>query len=149
MIAFPQLIREGICKILETEKYLNIVAEASTHQEIIPLVEQNKPDVLFFDTIICDSDILKLLRSIEEKSPKTKILLLIHAHDGVSANAISPCVQGYLTAVSGATDLIDAIRVASNIRVEKKDHNEESISVVMLEWSKLEIFESKPGGEQV
>ncbi|GEM_PF-4533751 len=125
MIVVPPLIRERICKILETEKYIQIVAEASTQEEIIPLAEQNKHDILFLDTIISDLDILKLLRSIEEKSPKTKIVVLIHAHDGVTANVISLYVQWCLTAASGTTDLIHTIRAASKDkrRTEKKITN--------------------------
>jgi DNA-binding NarL/FixJ family response regulator len=147
MVAVPQLFREGICKILGAEKYIKIVAEASAPLEIIALVEQNKPDVLFIDTAISSLDMVKLLESIEEKSPKTKILLLIHAYDDrVAANAIFLGAQRYLTAASGATHLIYAIRAANKDKMwtAKKIITRSLPRTLSLGRDKLGFFESKP-----
>ncbi len=155
MIAVPQLIREGICKILESKKYIKIVAEASTSQEIISLVEKKKPDVLFLDTIIYDLNILKLLKSIEGKSPKTKVILLTHTQneEAIATNAVSLC-EGCLTAASGTTDLIHTIRVTSKDkrRAEKKIINGGLPRALRSErgkGGKLGFLEPKPikGGE--
>jgi DNA-binding NarL/FixJ family response regulator len=144
MIVVPPLFREGFRKILESKKYIKIVAEASTHQEIIPLVEKKKPDVLLLDTIICDLNILKLLRSIRRKSPKTKMILLTHTQneEAIAVDAISLCVQGCLTAASDATHLIHAIRAASKdkIRVEKKIITRGLIRSLRAGRSKLGFF---------
>jgi DNA-binding NarL/FixJ family response regulator len=148
MIAVPPLFREGIRKILESKKYIKIVAEASTHQEIIPLVEKKKPDVLFLDTIICDLNILKLLQSIGGKSPKTKMILLTHTQheEAIAADAISLCVPGYLTAASDATHLIHAIGAASKdkIRAEKKIITRRLVRLLPAGRGKLGFLESRP-----
>jgi len=107
MMAVPLLFREGLRKILEPEKDIEIVAEASNQEEIIPLVEQKKPDVLYLDTALSDLDIEKTLESIEEMSPETKVLLLTRTRDEeVMINALSFGVRGYLTATSTQSSLL-------------------------------------------
>ena len=108
------LLREGIRKILEPEKDIEIIAEASTQLEIIQLVEQKKPDILFIDAAIPDLDIVKTLELIKEKSAETKVLLLLHKVDEeVIINAVSLGVRGYLTDLSKTEQLIQAIRTIS------------------------------------
>jgi len=55
------LFLAGIHKILRPKKDIEIIAETITHQEIIPLIEQKKPDVLFIDTNLPGLDIVKIL----------------------------------------------------------------------------------------
>ncbi len=95
------IFREGIRKILEPERDIEIIAEASSDQEIIPSIEQSRPNVLLIDAAICNSDIPELMNSIQEKSPETKVLLLLHTidEDEVIKN-ISSGVRGCLTDVS-------------------------------------------------
>jgi Response regulator containing a CheY-like receiver domain and an HTH DNA-binding domain len=66
------LFRESICKILDSEKDIKIIGQASNHLEIITLIEQKKPDVLFMDTDMLN--VAKILQSIREKSAKTRVL---------------------------------------------------------------------------
>lgn len=114
MAASSALFREGIRKILEPEKDIEIIAEASTQLGIILLVKQKKPDVLFIDAAIPNLDIVKILELIKEKSAETKVLLLLHTVDEkVIINAISLGVRGYLTDLSKTEQLIQAIRTIS------------------------------------
>ncbi|HEX3037236.1 MAG TPA: response regulator transcription factor [Thermodesulfobacteriota bacterium] len=109
--ASSALYREGIRRILEPEKDIEIIAEASTQIGIIQLVEQKKPDVLFIDAAIPNLDIVKILELIKEKSSETKVLLLLHMVDEkVIIDAISLGVRGYLTDLSKTEQLIQAIR---------------------------------------
>jgi two-component system, NarL family, invasion response regulator UvrY len=111
MLAIPPLFREGIHKILKSEKDIEMTAEASTHIEITPLVEQKKPDVLFIDTALSNLDIQEILESIKQKSAKTKVLLLVHTLDEETfINAVSLGVRGYLTEASDTEQFIEAIK---------------------------------------
>jgi DNA-binding NarL/FixJ family response regulator len=109
------LFCEGIYKILEPEKDIKIISEASTHIGIIPLVEQKKPDVLFIDTAIPNLDIVKILGLIrEKKGAETKVLLLLHTPDEeVIINSLSLGVRGCLTDTSSSEEFIQAIRAIS------------------------------------
>ena len=114
VVSSSSLFREGIRRILEPEKDIEIIAETSTQLEIIQLVEQKKPDILFIDAAIPDLDIVKTLELIKEKSAETRVLLLLHKVDEeVIINAVSLGVRGYLTDLSKTEQLIQAIRTIS------------------------------------
>jgi DNA-binding NarL/FixJ family response regulator len=53
MVVSSTIFREGIYKILEFDRDIEITAETSTSLEIIPLLKQKKPDVLLIDTVTC------------------------------------------------------------------------------------------------
>jgi DNA-binding NtrC family response regulator len=101
--------------------------------------------VLFLDTIICDLNILKVLESIREKSPKTNVILLTHTQNEEAAvKALSLTVWGYLTVASDITHLINAIRDASKdkIRAEKKILRRGLIRSLSAGRGKLGFFRS-------
>ena len=54
IITCSTIFREGIRKILEPERDIEIIAEASSDQEIIPSIEQSRPNVLLIDAAICN-----------------------------------------------------------------------------------------------
>ena len=111
MLVVPSLFQDGICKVLESKKDLEIIAEASTQIETVSFIEQKKPDVLFIDTSIPDIDILEILELIRQKSPETKLLLLVHTLDEEAfINAVSLGIRGYLTEASDTEQFIEAIR---------------------------------------
>jgi PAS domain S-box-containing protein len=112
------LIREGIQKILEPEKNIEIIAEASTCLEIITLTQEKKPDVLLIDTAISNLDVQEILESIREKSAETRTLLLFYTlNEEVITNAIYSGARGYLTAASNAVEFIQAIRAVSKDKI--------------------------------
>lgn len=134
------LIQEGIRKILESEKDTEIIAETSTYPEIIPLIEQKKPDVLFIDTAMSNLDTREILESIREKSAKTKVLLLLHTMDeGFIINAISSGVRGCLTDASNAEQFVQAIRTVN------KDEIWAEIKVITKILARLLPLRSNPG----
>ncbi len=107
-------IQDGVRKMLEYEKDIEIVAEASDYPEIISSVEQKRPDVLFIDTALSDLDVVKILETMKEKNIRTKALLLLRALDErFIINAISLGARGCLTGSSNAGQFIQAIRTVS------------------------------------
>jgi len=123
------LFLAGIHKILKPKKDIEIIAETITHQEIIPLIEQKKPDVLFIDTNLPGLDIVKILESIAEKSAETKILLLLHTLDEEPIiDAISLGVRGCLKSTANPEQLIRAVRSIS----KREIWAEESIKTKVL-----------------
>jgi len=115
MILTPSsVVRQGVRKMLESEKYIEIIAEISNYQDILPIVEQNKPDLLFVDKTLPTLKILEILSSVRDKSPTTKVLLLLHSFDeDFIMDALSLGVRGYLTDRSNADQFIQAARALS------------------------------------
>jgi DNA-binding NarL/FixJ family response regulator len=108
------LVREGVCRILESERDIEILAEASSHLGIIPLLEGRKPDILIIDTGLPDLDIMKILELIREKSAKTKVILLLRTLDEkFIMDAISFGIRGFLTDTSNAEQFTQAIRTVN------------------------------------
>ena len=104
--------------MLETEKNIEIVAEASDISEIIPLVSQKKPDVLLLDTAMPKVDIQEILESIREKNPQTKVLLLLRALDEkFIIDSISWGVRGCLMDTSDREQFIQAIRAVRKNKI--------------------------------
>lgn len=109
------LILEGIRKIIQTEKDIDIIDEASDSSEIIPIVELKKPNVLIIDTASHEIMIEELLDTIKGYSPETEIILYIHGVDEQFViNAISWGVRGFISDTSKPGHLIQAIRTVSN-----------------------------------
>jgi DNA-binding NarL/FixJ family response regulator len=81
MLVVPSnLFRDGIHRLLEPEKDIQIIAETSTHIEAISLIEQKHPDVIFIDTATADIDVAKILEPLKQKNVETKILFIAPYH---------------------------------------------------------------------
>lgn len=114
VVSSSTLLRNGIRKVLEPEEGIQIVAEASTHLEVISLIEEANPDVLFIDTSLPNLDIGERLEAIMEVRPEAKVILLLHTLDEeMIINAISLGFSGVLTDVSDTTQLNKAIRAVN------------------------------------
>jgi DNA-binding NarL/FixJ family response regulator len=146
LVISSSLLREGIHKILEPEKDIEVIAEALTNLEIIPLIEHKKPDVLFIDTALPNVDVVKILESIKEKSAETKVILLLYTSDEeVIIGAISSGVHGYLKNTSNPAQFIQAIRavVKDEIWTERKILTKVITRFLRLRTDNLRILKSK------
>ncbi len=111
MIVSSTIFREGIYKILEFDRDIEVTAETSTSLEIIPLLKQKKADVLLIDTAIPGLDITEILEFIRERGLATKVILLLYKLDEEAIiNAISLGVMGCLTDKAKKDQFIEAIR---------------------------------------
>ncbi|MFQ5787668.1 MAG: LuxR C-terminal-related transcriptional regulator, partial [Thermodesulfobacteriota bacterium] len=105
------LVLEGIYKILEPEKHIEIIAVGENHFEVIPLIEHMKPDVLLVDTALPKVEILEVLEYINDNGVKTNLILLLHTLDeNFVINAISSGVRGCITDTLNKELFIQAIR---------------------------------------
>lgn len=112
------IVQGGIRKMLETEKTIEIVAEASDISEIVPLVGEKKPDILLIDAGMPKMDIQGILESIREKSPQTKVLILLRALDErFIIDSISWGVRGCLTDKSDREQFIQAIKAVRKNKI--------------------------------
>lgn len=108
------LVQEGIHKILESERDIEIISSVSNQVEIIPLVRQNKPDLLLVDTALPKLDVEHLLELIEQESVDTKVILLLHTPDErLIINSISLGVRGFVSEASNQEQFIQAVRAVS------------------------------------
>ena len=70
------ITRQGIRRLLEDEKGLEVVGEASNGEEVIQLVGEVKPDVILMDVAMPKLNGIEATRQIKIISPNTNVLIL-------------------------------------------------------------------------
>ncbi|MGB7292052.1 MAG: response regulator [Thermodesulfobacteriota bacterium] len=114
VISRQTLVPEGLAKILESEKDINIVATAREIGELLPFIEHKKPDVILIDTDLNQDNKGRIIEFIKTKTFDSKILLLLHYHDEkFITNALNTGVSGLIYASSTGEDICEAIRTVN------------------------------------
>jgi DNA-binding NarL/FixJ family response regulator len=109
-----KIFREGVRSILEKEKDMEVVGEASNGAEVLKLIEQVKTDVLVLDIDIGSPNGIEITALINEKHPEIKILILsmMGLHDFV-IKALEKGAIGFLLKNTGKDEVLTAIRSVS------------------------------------
>jgi len=109
-----KIFREGVRSILEKEKDMEVIGEASNGAEVLELIEQVKTDVLVLDIDIGSPNGIEITASISEKHPETKIMILsmMGLHDFV-IQALEKGAIGFLLKNTGKDEVLTAIRSVS------------------------------------
>jgi Response regulator containing a CheY-like receiver domain and an HTH DNA-binding domain len=105
----PTMVREGIHELLAREDDLEIAAEADDEAQAERLVTELRPDILLLDSSLLISG--PTLQTIREKSPQTKILILIKGLLGEGVlEYIKAGVRGVISKQERGAALLKAIR---------------------------------------
>jgi PAS domain S-box-containing protein len=114
VISRQTLVPEGLARILESESDINIVGTAREIEEIVPIIEHKKPDVILIDTELNQDDKGRIIEFIKTKAFDSKILLLLHYHDEkFITNALNIGVSGLISSSSTGEDICEAIRTVN------------------------------------
>ena len=105
-----ELVRAGLRAILDAERDIAVLGEASDGSEVAGLVRRLEPDVVLMDISMPVLDGFDATRKIREAHPKTCVLFLTGS-DAPSdvAEAQRVGASGYVTKDRIATELVDAI----------------------------------------
>ncbi|MGJ8658430.1 response regulator transcription factor [Cellulophaga fucicola] len=105
------LVRDGIRSLLEEEKDLVVVAEASNGQEAIDIVEEKKPDLLIIDIRMPIMNGIEAVEILNAKGTTTKtIILSMHDSEEYILKSVKAGANGYLLKDTGKVEFIKAIR---------------------------------------
>lgn len=105
------IVREGFRKMLELEKDIKVVGEASDGRQTIALVKKLQPDVIIMDIAMPLLNGLEATRQIRKLFPTAKVLMLsAHSDDAYVQNAIEAGALGFLLKQTSAHDVCRAIR---------------------------------------
>jgi len=106
-----QMVREGFRRIVEAHPDMEIVAEASTGEELMGKLAAARPDVLLLDISMPGPGFLQLMQSITTDFPKIQILVVsMHAEEHWAIQALKAGAAGYLTKSHSAEELGVGIR---------------------------------------
>jgi DNA-binding NarL/FixJ family response regulator len=105
------LVRRGFRRLLEDDPAIDVVGEASTAAEAIPLATDMRPRVIVMDCAMPGENGLAATRAILERLPETAILLLsMHSEETLVRQAMEAGARGYVLKNAVDLDLADAIK---------------------------------------
>ncbi|OJX43857.1 MAG: DNA-binding response regulator [Chloroflexi bacterium 44-23] len=105
------IVRKGICALIEQVEDIDVVAEAANGEEAISQAEKFHPDVILMDLVMPKMDGITAIQQIMARQPQVHIMALTSfvAEDKVLP-AIKAGAMGYLLKDSEPEELIAAIR---------------------------------------
>jgi two-component system, NarL family, response regulator LiaR len=105
------ITRQGIRRLLEDEKDLEIVGEASNGEEAVQMVLEIKPDVVIMDIAMPKLNGIEATRQIKLHYPQTGVLILSAYDDDEYVFALLKAgAAGYLLKSVSGNELVKAIR---------------------------------------
>jgi len=105
------VVRSGICRLLEAEIDIEVVAQAGSGHEAVRLCREEKPDVLVLDYGLPDLDGLETTRQVVQLSEAPRILILtMHASEEYATRLIRAGAAGFVVKTAPTDQLLEAIR---------------------------------------
>ncbi|MCC7130739.1 MAG: response regulator transcription factor [Anaerolineae bacterium] len=110
-----EVVRTGLRMLLENQSDMVILAEASTGNEAIELVDVYHPNVVVMDITLPDISGIEETRRLKAKHPKIAVVALtIHEDEQYFFEMLQAGASGYVPKRAAPEDLISAIRAAYN-----------------------------------
>ena len=105
------VVRHGLRQMFETTPDLRIAGEATTSDEAVAVVKQDRWDVVLLDLGLPGAGGIEVLRAIKEHAPKLPVLVLsVHPEDELALRLLRLGADGYVTKGAESDVLISAIR---------------------------------------
>lgn len=105
------LIREGLNWVISQNPDIEIVCEAASGTEIMPLLKKNDVDILVLDISMPGSNFLDTMHRIQTELSDIKVLVLsTHPEESYALRSIDAGAKGYLTKRHSSEELAKAIR---------------------------------------
>lgn len=106
------MFRQGLKAVLELEKDIKIVGEASSGNKAMDAVKKNNPDILLVDIKLPDISGIEVCEKILNQYPTLKVIIITAFHDEKDVvKAIRAGAKGYILKDSDVKELIKQIRL--------------------------------------
>ena len=106
-----QVLREGICSLLEKQGNMEVVAQADDGRTAVRLVRDLQPDIIIMDIAMPDLNGIEATRQIRAESPDVKVIALsMHSDRRFVAEMLKAGASGYLLKNSAFQQLTNSIR---------------------------------------
>jgi len=104
------LIRQGLKKIIEENKTLEVVGEAGDGLELLGILEKITPDMILLDISMPQLRGIEVINEVKRLCPNVKILMItMHKTEQYFLCAMSAGADGYLLKEDSDTELLTAI----------------------------------------
>jgi DNA-binding NarL/FixJ family response regulator len=108
------LVRAGLCGILQAASDLAVVGEAATGGQAIALVQAEKPDVVLMDIRMPDLDGIEATRRITAAEDTKVLILTTFDLDEYVYSALRGGASGFLLKDTPPRQLIEAVRTVAH-----------------------------------
>lgn len=147
-----QLVREGIAAVLQGQRDMVLVAQASSGREAVESFRQYRPDVTLMDLRMPDMSGIEAIETIRAEFPAARVIVLTtYSGDVQAATALKAGASGYLLKNLVRKELLDTIRtihagkrkVPPEIAVEIAEH----VADDALTEREVEVLRGVAGGK--
>jgi two-component system response regulator NreC len=109
------MMRRSLRMLLDGEHDFNVVGEAGNHASVTREVDVHRPQVLVLDLRMGGASSIETIRSLSERAPETKIVVLSMEDSPVFAQrALTAGAVGFVAKDLADDELSQAVRVACN-----------------------------------
>lgn len=105
------LFREGLRKLLELEKDIEVIGEANNGHEMLDILQKTDPDVILMDIGLPDMNGITVTHKVRKILPRVDIIMLtVYEDEPHIFEAIRAGAKGYLLKDVSIDELSEAIR---------------------------------------
>lgn len=106
-----QIVRAGLCRILELEKDIELVGETGSGREAVEMCRKLAPDVMLLDLELEDIDGIDVIRRVKSAGLEVRILVLtMYAHEEYAVRVLEAGGDGFAVKGISQKQLPKAIR---------------------------------------
>ena len=111
------IVRQGLRKMIETDKSLNIVAEANNGEIALQMILEHQPTVAVLDIDMPVMDGFAVVRELQKRNlPIETIFLTMHSEEELFQAAMDLGVKGYVLKDGAVSDIVAAIKAVAEGR---------------------------------
>ena len=110
-------VRRAVCSLLRSQPDFEVTCEAADGLEAIQKAQELRPDVIVLDISMPELNGLQAARQIRQVAPESEIVFLSqHRASDIIHEALAIGARGYVCKSHIASDLVDVVRAAGQIR---------------------------------